>query len=170
MPHVINSNERNQAFIKFMIFFLITTILVVSAVYVDFRGLPRERQRLLEREFANHRSEIQVQRQFVMVMERAKTLLDSLENSGKDRPKVEALLTGKLNDMQSIKLVDTSLNGKLNNAIFDSFIELQQLKRELGELRTLPSTVAELNAQLKDALRSLDDFRSRSQQLPEQQN
>ena len=57
MPHVINSYERNQAFIKFMAFFVVTVILIVCAVYVDFRGLPQARQNLLEKQFAKYRSE-----------------------------------------------------------------------------------------------------------------
>ena len=170
MPHVINSNERNQAFFKFMVFFLITTILIVSAVYVDFRGLPRQRQTLLEREFANRRAETQMQRQFVLQMEKAKTLLDSLENSGKDRAKVESSLTLKLNDMQSTRQADTSLNGKLNGTILESFMDLRLLKKELQELRALPAKVAELEAKLKDAESSLDEYRSRPQQVQEQQN
>ena len=170
MPHVINANERNHAFIKFLVFFIITTILIVSAVYVDFRGLPLQRQKLLEREFANRRAETQMQRQFVLQMEKAKALLDSLENSGKDRAKVESSLSLKLNDMESTKHADTSLNGKLNRTILDSFLELQQLKKELRELRAAPAKMAELEAKLRDAERSLDEYRSRPQQLQEQQN
>jgi hypothetical protein len=170
MPNVINAYERNQAFLKFMAFFLLTTISIVCAVYVDFRGLPQKRQKLLEEQFANQRSESQVQQQFVLQMEKAKILLDSLDKSGNDRLKLEAQLTGKLNDMQNIKLVDTSLNGKLNNTILESFLELQQLKKELGELRMLPAKVAELDAKLKDAESSLDEYRSRPQQVQEQQN
>ncbi|HKH60765.1 MAG TPA: type VI secretion system TssO [Flavitalea sp.] len=170
MPNVINAYERNQAFIKFMAFFLLTIISIVCAVYVDFRGLPQKRQKLLDEQFANQRSESQVQQQFVLQMEKAKILLDSLEKSGKDRLKVEAALAGKLNDMQNIKLIDTSLNGKLNNTILESFLELQQLKKELGELRMLPAKLADLDAKLKDAENSLDEYRSRPQQVQEQQN
>jgi Type VI secretion system, TssO len=170
MPHVINSNERNQAFFKFIVFFLVTTVLIVSAVYVDFRGLPRQRQTLLEREFANRRAETQVQRQFVLQMEKARALLDSLENSGKDRAKMESSLTLKLNDMQSTRQADTSLSGKLNSTILESFLELQQLKKELRELRPFPAKVVELDAKLEQAQRALDEFRNRPQQVNEQQN
>lgn len=170
MPHVINSYERNQAFIKFMAFFVVTVILIVCAVYVDFRGLPQARQNLLEKQFAKYRSESQVQRQFVLQMEKAKMLLDSLEKSGKERVKVETALTGKLNDMQTLKQVDTSYNGKLNNAILESFLELQQLKKELADLRTLPSKVVDLQARLTEAESSLDAYRSRSQPTPDQQD
>ena len=109
-------------------------------------------------------------RQFVLQMEKAKMLLDSLEKSGKERVKVETALTGKLNDMQTLKQVDTSYNGKLNNAILESFLELQQLKKELADLRTLPSKVVDLQARLTEAESSLDAYRSRSQPTPDQQD
>ncbi|HET9276729.1 MAG TPA: type VI secretion system TssO [Flavitalea sp.] len=170
MPNVINAYERNQAFLKFLAFFLLTTISIVCAVYVDFRGLPQKRQKLLEQQFANQRTELQVQQQFVLQMEKAKILLDSLDKSGNDRVKVETELTGKLTDMQTLKTGDTSLNSKLNNTILDSFIELQRLKKELGELRSLRAEVGQLKADLKYAESSLDDYRSRAQQVQEQQN
>ena len=170
MPNVINAYERNQAFLKFLAFFLLTTISIVCAVYVDFRGLPQKRQKLLEQQFANQRTELQVQQQFVLQMEKAKILLDSLDKSGNDRVKVETELTGKLTDMQTLKMGDTSLNSKLNNTILDSFIELQRLKKELGELRSLRAEVGQLKADLKYAESSLDDYRSRAQQVQEQQN
>ena len=170
MPNVINAYERHQAFIKFMAFFLLTIISIVCAFYVDFRGLPQKRQKLLEEQFVKQRSESQVQQQFVSQMEKAKILLDSLDKSGNNKLKVEAALTGKLTDMQNIKMLDTSLNGKLNNTILDSFLELQRLKKELGELRELPSKVAKLQRELDDAQRDLDGFRTQPQQAQGQQN
>jgi hypothetical protein len=167
MPHVINSNERNQAFIKFLAFFLLTVFLIVCAVYVDFRGLPQKRQALLEQEFANQRTEVQVQQQFVQQMESAKLLLDSLDKGGKNRIQVEAALDGKLRDMENLKLRDSSLHGKLDAAILDSFLELQQLKKELERLRELPSKVLDLQQRLAETENSLDTYRSRPQTIPD---
>lgn len=167
MPNVINAYERNQAFLKFMAFFLLTIISIVCAFYVDFRGLPQKRQKLLEEQFVKQRSESQVQQQFVSQMEKAKVLLDSLDKSGTDRERVEIALTGRLTNMQNIKLADTSLNGKLHDAILESFFQLQRVKIELGKLRGLPAKVAELDAKLKLAESSLDEFRIRSQQVQE---
>ena len=170
MPHVINSNERNQAFIKFMAFFLLTIFLIVCAVYVDFRGLPQKRQKLLEQQFANHRTETQVQQQFVQQMEKARLLLDSLDKSGKNKSQVEISLDGKLRDMENLKQRDSSLNGKLDAAILNSFLEIQQLKKEMEKLRGLPSQVLELQQKYNEAEALLDTYRSNTQQIPTQQN
>lgn len=130
MAHVINSNERNQAFIKFLAYFFITVSLVVCAAYVDFRTLPETRLKLLEERLAVQRSESQSQQQFVSQMESARELLDSLDKSGKNQVQVDLALVGKLTNMENLRQRDSSLNGKFNAEILGSFLELQRLKKK----------------------------------------
>ena len=170
MPHVINANDRNQAFIKFIAFFTITIILIVCAVYVDFRGLPQKKKQLLDEQFAKHRTESREQEKFVQQMEKAWILIDSLDRSGKNRPQVEATLEGKLTSMENLKQRDTTLNGKLDDAVLSSFLELQRLKKEIEKFREMPAKVIELQQKLAEAESSLDLYRSQPQQIPGQQN
>lgn len=160
MPHVLNSSDRNLAFMKFMAFFAVTIILVVCAVYVNFRGLPMKRQKLLEERFASHRTETQVQLQFVQQMESARILLDSLGTTGKNKFQLEAGLEGKLNDMERLKQRDTGLNGKLDAAVLRAFVELRDLKKELEKHQALVSRVADLQNQLAECHQSIISLRA----------
>jgi hypothetical protein len=151
-----------------MAFFLITIILIVCAVYVNFRGLPIKRQKLLEEQFVIHRTETQAQQQFVQQMESARLLLDSLDKGGKNKVQLQADLGGKLTNMERLKQSDTSLNGKLNAAVLNAFIELQGLKAALENHQVLVSRVNDLQNQLDICNAALDTYRSRAQQIPEQ--
>jgi hypothetical protein len=168
MLHVINSNERNQAFFKFMVFFLLTMVLIVCAVYVDFRGLPATRQKLQEERLSVQRVETQAQQQFVVQMERARVLLDSLDKSGKNQVQVDIMLVGMLADMEKLRQRDSSLNGKLNSEIVDSFVELQQLKKENAKLHELAMRARDLELDLKECQKALDTYRTAAQQSPQQ--
>jgi hypothetical protein len=147
-----------------MAFFIITITLIVCAVYVDFQGLPQKRQRLFEQQFANHRTEMQVQQQFVQQMESARIFLDSFGKSGKNKFQVEAGLDGKLNDMEKLKQRDTSINGKLDQAILNAFLELRDLKKEMESHQTLVARVDELENLLNECRQSLLVYKTQAQQ------
>ena len=49
MLQILNSTERNQAFLKFLLFFLITVSLIVWAVYFNV-NMPRKENVILKSE------------------------------------------------------------------------------------------------------------------------
>src|ERR1700754_2726433 len=98
MSQILNLNERNQAFLKFLLFFLATILLVILAVYFDFRFPTRENKLFSE--------EIEVQRQvdlnqekFVATLQDASALLDSLDKQGVNAVQVNLQLGQKLQDL-----------------------------------------------------------------------
>ncbi len=48
MQQVLNTNDRNTAFLKFLGFFVVTVVIVVVAVYFDYRLPTRENKVLLD--------------------------------------------------------------------------------------------------------------------------
>jgi hypothetical protein len=168
MSHVINSNERNHAFLKFMFFFIITVVLILSAAYVNFEALPETRLNLLEQKLAVQRAEGQAQQQFVTQMEAARNLLDSLDKGGKNQTQIDLSLVGKLTNMENLRQRDSSLNGKYNAVILDSFLELQRLKKEMDKMRELALKARDMEARLNECEATLDNWRSRPQPMIEQ--
>ena len=169
MAHVTNTGERNHAFLKFMIFFVLTVVLIVSAAYVDFEAMPDTRLKLLEEKLAAQRSQIQLQQQFVSEMDAARDLLDSLDKNGKNQVQTDLLLVGKLTNMENLRQRDSSLNGKLDATILDAFLELQRVKKEMDKLRELALNARDLEGRLTNCEAALDSWRNRPQPAASQQ-
>lgn len=165
MSHVTNSEERNHAFLKFMVFFVLTVVLIVSAAYVNFEEMPETRLKLLEEKLAVQRTERQSQQQFVSEMDAAKLLLDSLDKGGKNQIQLDLSLVGKLTNMENLRQRDSSLNGKFNAVILDSFLELQRLKKEMDKLRELALKARDMEARLTNCEATLDSWRNRPQPI-----
>jgi hypothetical protein len=166
MLTVLNAKDRNKAFVKFVVLFLITMLLIISAAYVDFRGLPESRKNFLEQKYELQRVETLNQEEYVIHMERARILLDSLGRNPEKQTQIEILLTGKLNDMERTRQKDSSLNGKLDTRILEAFMELQRMKKERVALQELAGRAKALAQELSQCQIALDAYRSRPQTNP----
>jgi hypothetical protein len=166
MLTVLNSKDRNKAFLKFITLFAVTTVLIVSAAYVDFRGLPESRKNFLEEKFRLQRIEKLNQEEFVTHMESAKNLLDSLGRNPNTQAQIQMLLTAKFNDLQRTRQNDTSSNGKMNAAVIEAFTELQVMKKERISLVELAGKTRALEQKLEQCEAALDTYRSRPQAVP----
>lgn len=161
MLTVLNANDRNRAFIKFIGLFVVTMILIICAAYVDFRGLPEARKTFLEQKYEVQRVETLNQEEFVMHMERAKVLLDSISKNPTNNIQLGIFLDGKLNDLERTRQKDSSLYGKMNQRILEAFIDLRTLRQEKIALTRQAAEVENLKAKLQISEAALDAYRSR---------
>ncbi len=156
--HIINTRERNQAFIRFLLFFLITCGLIVSAVYVDFKMLPSRETDFWKAEALQFRTNNNRQDQFVRQMQKTKILLDSLTAGTKIHIANDIKWRGYMTDLEKLKLDDSSSTASLNSMVISTFIELQQLKKEMIELREIASNVQLMEARLNQCQGQLNNF------------
>jgi type VI secretion system TssO-like protein len=166
MLTVLNSKDRNRAFVKFIALFVITTVLIISAAYVDFRGLPESRKSFLEQKFRVQRIESLNQEEFVSHMEKARGLLDSMGRNPDQQTQLEILLTGKLNDMERSRQKDSSLYGKIDTRVLEAFMELQRMKKDRVALADMAGKAKALEQKLAQCEAALDTYRSRPQAAP----
>lgn len=165
MQQVLNSKERNEAFLKFLVFFVVTLILVILAIYFNFR-LPIRENRMLQDEIETQRQQDANQTKFVAKMQEAIVLLDSLGKGGPNTEQVNLQLNGKLAELSGLQLKDNNLYGKMDKAIVEKFSDLQLWKRNLLNLQEkadkMSSLETELNttkSQLIQAQSDLDAYR-----------
>jgi Type VI secretion system, TssO len=165
MSQVLNAKDRNQAFLKFLLFFLATIILAIFAVYFDFR-LPVRENKMLQDEINEQRQIDLNQEKFVSTMQEASVLIDSMDKAGPNLAQINLQLNQKLIDLNGLQLKDNSLSGKMDAAIVDKFLSLQQAKTKLQSLsekeNKISSMEADLNetkAQLQQAQIDLDAYR-----------
>lgn len=128
MQHILNSSDRNQAFLKFILFFLLTTALILGAVYFNFQ-IPEKEKNFYKEEVYEQRKEDIEQQQFLSHMNQAKILLDSMNKSGTDIGEVEQQLNKELNALSNTRLNDT-MYIQLNDMITVSFRELKTAKKD----------------------------------------
>jgi hypothetical protein len=169
MQQVLNSKERNEAFLKFLLFFLVTVILIVLAVFFNYR-LPRSENKVLQEEVNIERQQEAVQSKFVTKMTEAITLLDSMDKGTVNVEQINSQLSGKLTEMELLRQKDDpSPYGRMHNAILDKLFQLKQSKGLVRELQKKAdlynSSQDELNAvksQLALANNELDAIRHTS--------
>jgi hypothetical protein len=157
MQQIINSQERTQAYFKFLLFFLITVGVVVLAVFFDFY-MPSKENKLLKDEVYVQRRQEANQQKFVDKMMRAVSLIDSMDKSTKDalqlRPQVEALIQ----DMTILKENSGALYGQLNNVV------VKQMNDLLYQKKLTSSMDERINKYKED----LESCKSQAQQLQSQ--
>ncbi len=147
MQQVLNSKERNEAFLKFLVFFLVTVILVILAIYFNFR-LPVRENKMLQDEIETQRQQDMNQTKFVSKMQEAVVLLDSLGKGGPGADQVNLQLNGKLAEMAGLAQKDNNLYGKMDKAIVEKFSDLQLWKRNLLSLQEKADKIGTLEAEL----------------------
>src|SRR5215210_8857279 len=130
MEHVINAKLRNQAFWKFLFFFLLTIVIIVSAVYFDFR-IPSEENAMLRAQVGNYQTQEKAQQQFIATMESAKSLIDSLDKSEGNTVYINTLIGGKLKEMTDFGYnKDNSIYGSMNKTILNVFLDYNNIKND----------------------------------------
>jgi hypothetical protein len=132
MQQVLNSQERNQAFLKFLLFFLITVVLIITAVFFNFR-LPVRENKMLQAEVDIQRTQDVNQQKFVSAAQEMVTLLDSLDKKGTNFEQVNLSINSKLQELAILQQKDNTIYGKMDKIMIDKLAELQQSKRSLQD-------------------------------------
>jgi hypothetical protein len=151
MQPVLNSKERNIAFLQFLVFFLITVALIVGAIYYNFQT-DNENNKILRARLDKYESGIEKQKRFVALMGEAKVLLDSLSKPRTNTLLLDLMLEPKLKELSNLRQMDTSLYGKLDYAILESFFQLRQGEKDMARLQEQKEMAEQQTLQLKEYL------------------
>src|ERR1700733_10967550 len=108
MQQILNSQERTQAFVKFLVFFLVTVALVMLAVFFNYH-LPSRENKMLQDEVDVQRQQDANQQKFVNRMQEAIVLLDSLEVSNTNLEQINLQLNGKIGELAVLQQKDNTL-------------------------------------------------------------
>jgi hypothetical protein len=149
MLQVLNAKERNQAFLKFFLFFVVTLFLVIIAIYFDFR-LPVRENKMLQEEIDQQRQADFNQGKFVTTMQEAAVLIDSLDKAGPNIAQINLQLNQKLIDLNALQQKDNSLYGKMDRTIVDKFVNLMDAKTKLQSLAESQNKISRMEADLNE--------------------
>jgi Type VI secretion system, TssO len=150
MQTPLNTAERSSAFWKFFLFFLISVLMVTTAVYFDFK-LPYKENELLKNKTEQNRLQAMAQEKFTNSMIQAKALLDSMGKPGINVKYISDQVTDKLRELTNLQITDNSLQGGMNKAILAVFLDYNKIKGEMTNMGDAQMQIADLtgkNAQL----------------------
>lgn len=166
MEYMVNSGQRSAAFLKFFILFLVTTLAVVSAVYVGI-NIPIKDNEQLREQVKNYQGQIDNQEQFITRIATVKNLIDSMGKSGQIKAIIDLKIAGQLNQLQQAGTTDSSIYTSLNNEVWSLLNEYNELSKKLiyskdaiqkaGELQ---DKLVQCQKDLRETQNSLDACRS----------
>src|SRR5438093_495212 len=102
MEQILNAKIRNQAFGKFILFFVITVAIVVMAVYFNFIGVPANENQLLREKVRSYEDQTYRQEQFLTAMETSKKLIDSMGRSEQLNPLLDKEIAEQLKAIKDL--------------------------------------------------------------------
>lgn len=165
MQKILNSKERNEAFLKFLLFFGITVALIIIAVYFNFRLPLKENSKLREKITLQTQEEMN-QEKFTENMDKAMVYLDSLDKDPKNIESIDILLSGKIRDLATLQEKGYSPYARMNKIIVERMIELKEQKKQLFKLSDKATAFSEMEnklryteAQLNQKQQELDQLR-----------
>ena len=164
MQKILNSKERNEAFLKFLLFFGITVALIIIAVYFNFRLPLKENSKLREKITLQTQEEMN-QEKFTENMDKAMAYLDSLDKDPKNMESIDILLTGKIRDLATLQEKGYSPYAKMNKVIIERMIELKDQKKQLFKLSDKANTLLEMERKLQYAETQLTQKQQEIDQL-----
>lgn len=158
MQKPINSAERNSAFWKFLLFFILAVLMVTTAVYFDFK-LPYKENELLKEKSEQIRLQAMAQEKFTSNMIQAKALIDSMDKTGVNVKYISDQVTDKLRELTNMHITDSSLQGRMNKVIIDVYLDYNKIKSSMTNLTDAQSQIAELSSKNSEITRERDQLR-----------
>ena len=149
MQQVLNNQERNQAFLKFLLFFLITIVLVIAAVYFNVR-LPVVANTELQKQMTVYNQQDMSQEVFVKNMDEAVVYLDSLDKDPKNQEQIVMQLGAKIENLNKLQQKGNSPYARMNAMITYRLTEMKNQKMQLNKLTGKAETLADIEKKLND--------------------
>ncbi len=141
---VLNKRERARAFSFFILFFLITVIVLVTAVFFN-AYFPFKENSLLKTENAKMKKEMETQDKFSFQLEKVKSAVDSIGVPGQNDFFNEKLGLSILADMYKQLPKDTLKNKVMYNNTIMTFKDLIDAKKEIKHLSGNQATMDSLS-------------------------
>lgn len=124
---ILNKKERNSAFVMFLIMFVVTTGVLIFALFFDFR-LPLKENEVLKSENEKISKESNFQKKFAEEYQHICKLVDSLDKVPEQFPYLEQTISSELVDLQR-KADSLQVDSKLYSNIIIYTNKLVQSKK-----------------------------------------
>ncbi len=158
---ILNKKERYSAFMLFLLMFVLTTGILISALFFNYR-LPLKENEVLKAENEQINNQFAFQKNFTDKMGNIKKLLDSLERISPERfPSLDQKIGFKVEELVSMKEkvpADSIGSLKLYDNVIFNINSLLICRRSLLQLNDSKSSIDKLNNDIEKLQRENKDL------------
>lgn len=145
-----NRKARRNSFLKFFLLFIVTVLIIVVALFFDFKIMPFKENKVLREQAAQIEKEIQFQEGFSEDIKMLKGMVDSLDIPGQNRAFMNSMLSAQIVKLQEkIPVKDSTYRYDMYNNIIWSFAEIQKLKEQVASYADVEERISQYKEELE---------------------
>lgn len=146
---ILNKKERLNAFLLFLLMFFITTGVLITAIYFNFK-LPLKENEVLKTENDKMNAQFTFNKVFTEKMEGISKLVDSLDNAPDSFQFIEQSINYELVDLKEKIPNDSVVNPKLYENMILTVKSYVNVKKKLFLSKDSKKEVDDLKDEIKD--------------------
>lgn len=162
-----NSPERNKAFLRFVIFYGVTTVLIITAIFFGLQ-VPFKQNKQLQSQLDQIYKERDFDREFFNVMRETKKLLDTIDRAGTGTDLVEGRITQNIQKMDAMLSQDSISKKRIYGLMVQTFTDATNDKKTIRAASNKDAAVAAWNKKYNDLLQNRDDWMKEHERLKTQ--
>jgi len=164
-----NVKERKSAFSRFLILYIITTAIIIGAVYFGMQ-VPFQQNKKLKEQMAIIEKERDFGQLFFTQLRSAKGLLDSVNKPGVQAELIDGQIDSKLQQLTAMVEKDSVSSKQLYQELIKTYFEIKDDKKRIRAGGDRDAQAAEFEAQLAQWKTKYDDCKNTYTQLLTQYN
>lgn len=153
---ILNKKERFSAFLLFMLMFIVTTGVLIFALFFDFK-LPMKENEVLRSQNEAMIKQFNYQRKFSDEFKNIGKLLDSMQKTPERATYIEQTIGQKLGNLTN-QIPDDTLSSKLYQRIILNVQDLVNSRKNLIQNADAKNTIDQLIQENKDKQKRIDDL------------
>ncbi len=141
---VLNKQERQKAFLAFLIVFILTVTVILIAASFNFY-MPKAENKVLKSDNEKLKKEMEYQTNFAVKIDSVRTVIDSINAPKQDNDFQQRLANVILADIYQKLPKDSINNKKMYNNIILAYKQIIDYKKEIRSLCTSCRSVSDLS-------------------------
>ena len=143
----VNQAERSKAFVNFLLFFIATIALILTAVFFSVQ-VPFKQNEKLQEQVASFENERTLAERFANKLNETLGYFESVNKPNMQPEMVNNQITQNLNAMSTMISMDSTMFKGLYQNVLTSLYDLQGAKKDLRGASTLDASVGDLEKKL----------------------
>lgn len=163
----LNVQDRQRAFQRFLLFFILTIAVIITAVFFGIK-IPYAENEKLQEQLAIVDKENHFRNDFSLAMTEAQSLLDTVNMDPQKSGLLDGRITQKIQEMDAMLAKNDITSKGLYSQVIKSLNSMQSDKRGLRAASNKDSVVAMYNMQILELKNSLAKWQESYNQLQTQ--
>lgn len=158
---ILNKKERFNAFMLFLVMFFITMIILITAIFFNYR-LPVKENEVLKQENDKMNMQLSFNKEFANKIEDVNKLVDSLDAAPASFQFIQQSINFELVQLKETIPSDSIVDSRLYQNVILNYVNLVEAKRKLLLTNDSKNDMDKMDKELKDLA---DENKNLSRQL-----